>query len=393
MKEYFSLFIISFMVLETCLATGSSPSYAMRAEWDEVGHNIIISNAQQQKTHKIPFHQPEELTTDLRLTPYEREALWLEEKSIWCHHPYLSGKVYSFQYPEVTEITLSYPAVRVDLLTVAHELHAFNFEKVGKTDSKHMTAFVKTSEKTHPIIMCEGQLDQHSLHLSFNRVDILHYPEKFRYLLRKVEDGSQQQNTHAIYIQAILAQYAPLVPPTYLSVLQEEGFLSTGTSLNLDTGHHETGYYKIIDPLRPIKMREEFFPHLTSSIQWDDVQNDNSPPNFGRCFGVFVRDDRGLSQGGVFGRINPKARFPYAEIEVLWLHEMLRGKKLGEKIMLMAENFAKANGALISQLGTTDFQAPGFYKKLGYKQFTIYPEVLKACRGVWGNLYGLRKQL
>jgi len=99
---------------------------------------------------------------------------------------------------------------------------------------------------------------------------------------------------------------------------------------------------------------------------------------------IFVRDDdeqivAGIN-GGMWGG--------YLEIKNLWVCEDLRGQGLGRRLLLAAEQAARARGCAQVLLDTHDFQAPEFYKKLGYTVFGIF-------EGIGGryNRYYLSKKL
>jgi len=56
-------------------------------------------------------------------------------------------------------------------------------------------------------------------------------------------------------------------------------------------------------------------------------------------------------------------------IDLLWIAEKYRGKGHGMALMDKAEAEGRKRGATNAFLNTFDFQAPGFYQKLGYRQF------------------------
>lgn len=56
-------------------------------------------------------------------------------------------------------------------------------------------------------------------------------------------------------------------------------------------------------------------------------------------------------------------------IQHLWIAEDLRGGGLGALLLGRAEAAARERGCRAVWLDTFSFQAPGFYKKLGYLQF------------------------
>ena len=84
-----------------------------------------------------------------------------------------------------------------------------------------------------------------------------------------------------------------------------------------------------------------------------------------RPLNVFVRDDAGAVSGGLLGA----TYWSWFAIEILWLHEDLRGRRIGTRLVTMAEEEATRRGARHAQVDTVDFQALGFYRKLGYAVF------------------------
>lgn len=60
-------------------------------------------------------------------------------------------------------------------------------------------------------------------------------------------------------------------------------------------------------------------------------------------------------------------------VDLLWVDESLRGKKLGTKLLEQAEECARDNGALYVNVNTATFQALDFYLKNGYEIFAKLP--------------------
>ena len=79
---------------------------------------------------------------------------------------------------------------------------------------------------------------------------------------------------------------------------------------------------------------------------------------------LLVRDDSGEILGGLYARVFYQWMF----IELLSVPEQSRGQGLGSKLMRMAEDVAREKECVGVWLDTFDFQAPGFYQKLGYSE-------------------------
>ena len=88
-----------------------------------------------------------------------------------------------------------------------------------------------------------------------------------------------------------------------------------------------------------------------------------APP---RTVALSVRDPRsGNTVGGLTARIAYSRMF----VELLYLPETFRGQGLGAELLGKAEDVARDAGCTGIWLDTFSFQAPDFYKKLGYAEF------------------------
>ena len=84
-----------------------------------------------------------------------------------------------------------------------------------------------------------------------------------------------------------------------------------------------------------------------------------------RPVAVFLRDDDGRIRGGVTGGVWGR----WLHVVALWVDESLRGRGLGTELLIAAEAEARDAGALHAFLETHSFQAPDFYRRLGYVAF------------------------
>jgi ribosomal protein S18 acetylase RimI-like enzyme len=89
-----------------------------------------------------------------------------------------------------------------------------------------------------------------------------------------------------------------------------------------------------------------------------------------RSLASFVRDDHGVIVAGLHA-------FTWAgwlEIKFLWVREDLRGQGYGRRLVEAAEAEARARGCRHVWLDSYTFQAPAFYRKLGYEVFGVLDE-------------------
>lgn len=84
-----------------------------------------------------------------------------------------------------------------------------------------------------------------------------------------------------------------------------------------------------------------------------------------RSVAVLLTDEDGDHVGGLWGRCS----YDWLFIELLAVPEEHRGEAYGKALMEQAEGIAQANGCVGIWLDTYEFQARGFYEKLGYEVF------------------------
>ena len=103
------------------------------------------------------------------------------------------------------------------------------------------------------------------------------------------------------------------------------------------------------------------------------AQTGASPPE---ALAVFLRDEGGAIVGGVFARIWDGV----LDISILWVHEAYRGDGYGRQLMAGAEAEGLRRGCTLAELRTFDYQAPEFYKKVGYEEYHVVDGWLRGHR-------------
>lgn len=79
------------------------------------------------------------------------------------------------------------------------------------------------------------------------------------------------------------------------------------------------------------------------------------------------------SKNEIIGGITGEMVHIHLKLDWLWVREDHRGFGLGRKIYLALERYARHHVIEDIQLDTADFQAKGFYEKLGFKVMATLP--------------------
>jgi GNAT superfamily N-acetyltransferase len=88
---------------------------------------------------------------------------------------------------------------------------------------------------------------------------------------------------------------------------------------------------------------------------------------------VFVRDAEGRVRGGLVGETWGTSLF----VSQLWVESGLRGRGFGAGLLAAAEAEARRRGCDFAHLDTMTFQAPDFYRRLGWQVYGVldgYPD-------------------
>jgi GNAT superfamily N-acetyltransferase len=138
--------------------------------------------------------------------------------------------------------------------------------------------------------------------------------------------------------------------------------------------------------LPTIKVIEEDIPEEREAILQRLIEYNlkSAPdPDF-RLLGLLLKDEHGVTIGGLWGR----SAYEWLFVELLFVPEAMRGTGLGSQLMRQVEDIARQRNCTGVWLDTFDFQALGFYQKLGY---TIFGELKDHPRGV--AQYWLQKRV
>jgi GNAT superfamily N-acetyltransferase len=106
------------------------------------------------------------------------------------------------------------------------------------------------------------------------------------------------------------------------------------------------------------------------SVIWNNLVQFNlqfAEPDQHTLLGIFARNEMSELVGGLLG----ETFWRWLHVNLLWVHEGHRCTGLGTQLMARAEEEAIRRGCCHAYLDTFDFQAPGFYRKLGYSEWGV----------------------
>jgi GNAT superfamily N-acetyltransferase len=88
-------------------------------------------------------------------------------------------------------------------------------------------------------------------------------------------------------------------------------------------------------------------------------------------------------QGEIVAGLAAETFWGWMFVSLLWVSDAYRGHGYGSALMVTAETEARNRGVRNVYLDTFSFQAPGFYKKLGYREFARLDEFPAGHCRVW----------
>ena len=83
------------------------------------------------------------------------------------------------------------------------------------------------------------------------------------------------------------------------------------------------------------------------------------------------------NDGNIIGGIIGGTYWGWLYIDILWVDENFRHHGIGSKLLTAAEEEARKRGCHHVHLDTMSWQAPLFYKKHGYEEIGILPDIPK----------------
>jgi len=92
-------------------------------------------------------------------------------------------------------------------------------------------------------------------------------------------------------------------------------------------------------------------------------------PPFTKSRLVWCAQDK---DGTLVGAATADQLWDWIYIDELWVEDSCRGTGLGRDLMVAVENYARAAGLAGVWLWTQSWQAEGFYRHLGYIEFTRF---------------------
>lgn len=309
---------------------------------------------------------------DLRLHPFKGETLVIYEKEMtyqgWSHR---GGGVRTYSYPETYEITRSFPVYGTDFLTIVRGLKTHDYEYIDKPTEFDLIAELDYNATRTAL---KGALVQDCLVLDLPALDL----QIAAPVLKAIEAGASQMGADRVNVSI------PSTDKTLITFLRENGYKSFGETIDFDSWEVTHRSYKTLPPQQPFILKD-------LEVAWQERGQEEAPWSPHR-FGLFVREaNTGKVVGGLCWRIACPSYTPYhppyAEGNGFWLDPTLRREKLGTVLLSHAKAYIKQKGINLVELCTSDFEAPGFYRKMGFTVRPLYKDYLRNRKGDLATSY------
>jgi ribosomal protein S18 acetylase RimI-like enzyme len=127
------------------------------------------------------------------------------------------------------------------------------------------------------------------------------------------------------------------------------------------------------------KPAESDVAKIVSGLRAFNARQRRAKPKPFRKFAVYVRDGGGEIVGGLVGITH----LDWLYVDYLWIDDAARGRGYGRRLMQAAERVAVRHGCRGAWLDTMSFQAPGFYRRLGYRKFGELADLTGGAMRYW----------
>lgn len=288
-------------------------------------------------------------------------------------------------------LSISQPPSHEDCKFIAKKLHDYNMSQVGEIVDTFITCpFLKSP------IACINQnsllLNSDALTALLSRENLSH--EELQQLLLLLQKACADKGIRRLFSSC---QHSSMLN----EIFRDAGFTLQSSCLSFSDNNHTKTYYKDLSS-------EDFqvidTPHISLTFTKQKLisESDESEiykKNVSKAkkpFGLFISDgDQEEIKGGCIGYIrkNENALYPYAFIEILWIDDSLRGQGMGKVLLSATEDFLQKNDVKFIQLDTHDFQAPGFYERMGYELTKMYPDLFTTLSGTNSSIFMCTKAL
>jgi GNAT superfamily N-acetyltransferase len=114
-------------------------------------------------------------------------------------------------------------------------------------------------------------------------------------------------------------------------------------------------------------------------LMLDEAADAAGNPFEPRPLNLEARDEDGTFLGGISGY----GQLGWLFVKLLAVAPGARGSGVGAQLIVRAEVLARANNLAGVYLDTYEFQAPGFYEKLGYQAFGQLPAAGGHPQRIW----------
>lgn len=132
--------------------------------------------------------------------------------------------------------------------------------------------------------------------------------------------------------------------------------------------------YDVLTPMLSYTIRHEWDD--SSKIVMEGLKSFNAPflgSDTPKQLQIIVRNDEGEIVAGLLG----ETHWNWMYIGWVWVRDDNRVHRIGTRLMQNAEDQARKMGCDHAHLTTLDFQAKGFYEKLGYQVFAALEDYPK----------------